>query len=137
VEEHRCFFLLIYGMSLGAVLTHQKKTYYYITLVLNGTLLIAGISLMVIYGSKLIKSLNQDYIILIALFLMLILTPILNLIFIKTKMIVLNRMSLRKESMENKNLDTTLEWPDTVDGDVFRRMKSSAINFAIEHKIRF
>ena len=95
--------LVIYGMSLGAVLTHQKKTYYYITLVMNGTLLIAGISLMIIYGSKLIKSLNQDYIILIALFLMLILTPILNLIFIKTKMIVLSRMSLRNNQTFEKN----------------------------------
>ena len=98
--------LVIYGMSLGAVLTHQKKTYYYTTLVMNGTLLIAGFSLILYDSSRVIKSLNQDNIILLALFLMLILTPILNLIFIKTKMIVLNRMSLRNTSIENKNLNT-------------------------------
>lgn len=55
------FAVLIYGMSLGAVLTHQKKTYYYTTLVLNGTLLAAGLTLIFYDSSRVIKSLNQEY----------------------------------------------------------------------------
>jgi hypothetical protein len=135
--------VLIYGMSLGAVLTHQKKTFYYTTLALNGTLLVVGLSLIFYESSRVIKSLNQEYLILIALFLMLLLTPLLNLIFIKTKMIVLNRMSLRNNqlkssnSFNNKKQDTTLKWPDTTDGDVFRRMEANGFDFSIEHEIDF
>ena len=117
--------VLIYGMSFGAVLTHQKKTYYYITLVLNGTLLIAGLSLIFYESSRVIKSLNQGYIILMALFLMLIFTPLLNLIFIKTKMIVLNRVSLRNSKNDSYNNNLLLEEDELPDGWVLLNKSTS------------
>jgi hypothetical protein len=78
-------------MSLGAVFSTQKQTFYIIALFLNFLLAIGGVwGLYNTLTSSTISAQEKSLISTVVIFL-LIITPIINLIYIRTKMLVLMR----------------------------------------------
>lgn len=80
-------FALFYGMSIGSLASNQKNVFHYITFAINIFLLIGGIVTLgyLLVANTYFSNGTEKVFWMVTLFFSLIVIPLFNLLFIKTK----------------------------------------------------